>query len=75
MTRAVIADTLGPIESYALREYDPGSPGPGEVRVAIAAAGVSFADVLVATGQYQVKPPASFIPGSECFGRRVNPVG
>lgn len=68
MTRAVIADTLGPIGNYALRGYDPGAPGPGEVRIAIAAAGVSFADVLVASGEYQVKPPVPFIPGSECSG-------
>ena len=41
---------------------------PGEVRVAIRAAGISFVDVLTAAGNYQVKPPLPFIPGSEAAG-------
>lgn len=68
MPRAVIADKLGPLENYSLRPYDPGSPGVGEVRIAIRAAGVSFVDVLNATGQYQGKAPVPFIPGSEFCG-------
>ena len=66
--RAVIADALGPPENYRLVERDPGTPGPGEVRIAIRAAGVSYVDVLTAAGNYQVKPPVPFIPGSECAG-------
>lgn len=68
MPRAVIADQFGPAESYQLREVDPGQPGPGQVRVAIKAAGVSFVDVLTARGEYQFKPPLPYIPGSEYAG-------
>ena len=68
MSRAVIAETLGPPDTYHLIERDPGAPGPGEVRVAIRAAGLSYVDVLTAAGNYQVKPPVPFIPGSECAG-------
>jgi NADPH2:quinone reductase len=68
MTRAVIADALGPIENYTLRPRDPGPPGPGQVRVAVRAAGVSFVDVLVSAGRYQARPPLPFTPGSECAG-------
>lgn len=68
MTRAVISDELGAIEGYTLRAYDPGPPGPGQLRIAIRAAGVSFVDVLNATGQYQLRPPVPFIPGSEFAG-------
>lgn len=68
MTRAVMTDTLGPPENYTLVAHDPGPPQPGEVRIAIKAAGVSFVDVLTARGGYQVKPPVPFIPGSECAG-------
>lgn len=68
MSRAVISDALGPLENYALRQYDPGSPGPGQVRIAIRAAGVSFVDVLNATGKYQHKAAVPFIPGSEFAG-------
>lgn len=68
MPRAVIADEFGPPESYQLREYDPGPPGEGEVRVAIKFAGISYVDVLTAMGKYQFKPPLPFIPGSEASG-------
>lgn len=68
MPRAVIADQFGPPESYQLRAYDPGPPGPGEVRVAIKAAGISYVDVLTAMGKYQFQPPLPFIPGSEYAG-------
>ncbi|VWX54244.1 NADPH:quinone oxidoreductase family protein [Novosphingobium sp. 9U] len=68
MPLAVVADAFGPPESYELREFDPGPPKAGEVRVSIKAAGVSYVDVLTAMGQYQFKPPLPFIPGSEAAG-------
>jgi NADPH:quinone reductase len=68
MTRAVIADALGPVSNYSLRDHDPGPPCEGQVRIAVKAAGISFVDVLTAAGNYQVKPPVPFIPGSECAG-------
>ncbi len=68
MPRAVIGDELGPVSGYRLRDHDPGPPGEGEVRVEVHAAGVSFVDVLNATGKYQHKAPVPFIPGSECAG-------
>ncbi len=67
-TRAVIGRAFGPPESYLLEPHDPGAPGPGEVRVSIKAAGVSYVDVLTAMGEYQFKPPLPFIPGSEYSG-------
>jgi NADPH2:quinone reductase len=67
-SRAVVGDTLGPPESYQLRNLDPGQPGPGEVRYAIRAAAISYVDVLIAAGNYQLKPPVPFIPGTECAG-------
>jgi NADPH2:quinone reductase len=68
MPRAVIGHAFGPPESYQLIEYDPGPPKPGELRVAIKAAGISYVDVLTARGEYQFKPPLPFIPGSEYAG-------
>ena len=68
MARAVIAAAFGSPDSYRLADHDPGPPGPGEVRVAIKAAGVSYVDVLTAMGDYQFKPPLPFIPGSEYAG-------
>lgn len=68
MPKAVIAHQFGPPESYELRDFDPGQPGEGQVRVAIRAAGVSYVDVLTAMGKYQFHPPLPFIPGSEAAG-------
>jgi len=43
------------------------TPGSGVV-VDVAAAGVSFPEVLQTRGEYQVKPPLPFVPGSEVAG-------
>jgi NADPH2:quinone reductase len=40
----------------------------GQVRVAIQAAGINFPDILMAAGQYQLKPPLPFTPGMEAAG-------
>jgi NADPH2:quinone reductase len=68
MMRAVVARKLGPPETLCIEEVPRRRPGPGELRVAIYFAGVSFVDVLTAAGGYQVKPPMPFIPGSEYSG-------
>jgi NADPH:quinone reductase len=68
MPRAVITDSFGPPENYRLIDHDPGPPKPNQVRIAIKATGISYVDVLTAAGQYQVKPPLPYIPGSECAG-------
>lgn len=68
MPRAIIADEFGPPEAYALKDYDPGPPGPGMIRIAMKAIGISYVDVLTAAGKYQVMPPLPFIPGSEAAG-------
>jgi len=68
MPRAIVGHQFGPPEAYVLEEFDPGAPGPGQIRVAIKAAGISFVDVLTARGEYQFKPPLPFIPGSEYAG-------
>jgi NADPH2:quinone reductase len=43
-------------------------PGPGQVRIAVAAAGVNRADLLQRLGHYPPPPGASEIPGLECSG-------
>ncbi len=43
------------------------TPGSG-VLVDVAVAGVSFPEVLQTRGEYQVKPPLPFVPGSEVAG-------
>jgi NADPH2:quinone reductase len=49
-------------------------PGPGQVRVRVAAASLNFPDLLVVEGKYQFKPELPFVPGSE-FAGEVEAVG
>ena len=68
MPRAVICRELGPPESLRLESFAPVPLKPGEVRVAIRAAGINFPDILMAAGEYQLKPPLPFTPGVEAAG-------
>jgi NADPH2:quinone reductase len=52
-----------------LVQVDLPEPEAGEqVLIDVVAAGVSFPDLLLTRGQYQVKPPLPFIPGVEVAG-------
>ncbi len=71
MTDAPLAITVtafGAPEQLELRPHDPGAPQPGEVRIAVEAAGIGYVDVLVGKGEYQLKPPLPFVLGTECAG-------
>ena len=63
--RAIVCERLGDPEHLVLREVPSPTPGPGEVKVALRARGVSFVDVLVIAGQYQTKREVPFIPGGK----------
>jgi NADPH:quinone reductase len=72
--RAVqIVDLTGPSSALAqvdLPEPEPShvlTPGSGVV-IDVHAAGVSFPEVLQTRGEYQIKPPLPFVPGSEVGG-------
>src|ERR671921_1263655 len=71
--RALQIVELGGPKSIKL--VDIPEPGPehmlapdGGVVVDVKAAGVSFPEVLQSRGQYQLKPPLPFVPGSEVAG-------
>lgn len=66
MGEAVFARETGGSEVLRLEQNDPGEPGPGAVRVAVAAAGVNFIDVYFRTGLYP--RPLPFICGLEGAG-------
>ena len=66
--QAIFCEQLGGPEHLVLREIASPTPGPGEVRVALRARGVSFVDVLTIAGEYQTKREVPFIPGSEAAG-------
>ena len=66
--KAVLCRAFGPPETLAFESVDPPPLGPGEVRIAVAAVGVNFPDLLLIEGKYQVRPPFPFSPGLECAG-------
>lgn len=69
--RAVVCDTLGLPELLVLRLLPRQALKPGEVRVAVRAAGLNFPDVLMVQGLYQHKPPLPFVPGLEAAGQII----
>src|SRR5205809_679426 len=68
MPKAVVCRELGPPESLRLETFAAAPLAPGQVRVAIRAAGINFPDILMAAGEYQLKPPLPFTPGVEAAG-------
>lgn len=69
--RAVVCRTLGTPDVLAIETRDDAPLGPNDVRIAIAAAGVNFPDLLMVAGGYQFKPPLPFVPGMESAGTVV----
>lgn len=65
---AVVIDAPGESDVLRWREVPDPEPGPGEVLIEVAAAGVNRADLLQRRGFYSPPPGASPYPGLECSG-------
>ncbi|MEU6237145.1 zinc-binding alcohol dehydrogenase family protein [Kitasatospora sp. NPDC047058] len=63
------AVVLGADDRFRLSEVAEPVPGPGEVAVRVAYAGVQWGDVLVRDGHFPL--PRPFVPGFEAAGRIV----
>jgi NADPH2:quinone reductase len=72
MNEAIVVHETGGPEVLRLESRDPGDPGPGEVRIRVAAIGVNFIDVYFRTGLYP--RPLPFVEGVEGAGE-VEAVG
>jgi NADPH2:quinone reductase len=68
MPKAVICRELGPPERLLLETFASKPLIAGQVRVAVRAAGINFPDILMAAGEYQLKPELPFTPGMEAAG-------
>jgi NADPH:quinone reductase len=75
MPKAVVCRELGPPESLRLETFVPSPLKQGQVRVAIHAAGINFPDILMAAGEYQLKPELPFTPGMEAAGEVIEADG
>ena len=65
--RAMTVTTPGGPDAMVLSEVPVPEPGPGQLRVAVTAAGVNFIDVYHRSGRYPI--PTPFSPGLEGTGR------
>src|SRR2546430_6145911 len=67
---AIRLHEFGPPENLRYEQVDDPPPGPGEVRIRVAAAGVHFIDTRIRAGQPGPMPPPALpqIPGREVAG-------
>jgi NADPH:quinone reductase len=66
--KRVVVDHFGGPDALRIVEDDDPRPGPGEVRVKVLAAGVSFTDAQLRAGTYLGVPKPPFTPGYELVG-------
>ncbi|MCW2547081.1 MAG: NADPH:quinone oxidoreductase family protein [Mycobacterium sp.] len=57
-----------PLEVLKEVQLDPPVPGPGQMRIAVTAAGLGLPDVLMCRGVYPLTPPLPFTSGQEAAG-------
>ncbi|HKU34505.1 MAG TPA: quinone oxidoreductase [Paenarthrobacter sp.] len=66
MTHAIVAQQPGGPEVLEYASVEPPKPGPGQVLIKVAAAGVNFIETYQRSGIYKVEYP--FTPGAEAAG-------
>jgi|ERR1700684_1606383 NADPH:quinone reductase-like Zn-dependent oxidoreductase len=73
--RSVVADALGePSEVLHLQARPIAEPGPGEVRIRVAAVPVHASDLHTIRGRYGFTPEFPTVPGIESVTTAVNGV-
>jgi NADPH:quinone reductase-like Zn-dependent oxidoreductase len=66
--KRVVVDRFGGPEVLKVVDDEVPLPGPGEVRVRVLAAGVSYTDAMLRVGSYLGVPKPPFTPGYELVG-------
>lgn len=72
--RQVVIPRHGGPDVLEVRESPDPTPGRGEVRVRVEAAGINFADIMARMGLYPEAPPLPAVVGFEAAGR-IDAVG
>ncbi|WP_135820923.1 quinone oxidoreductase family protein [Halostella litorea] len=72
--QAIEVQEFGTSDALAVVDRETPEPGAGEVRIAVEAAGINFADVMQRRGHYQGGPEPPYVPGMEAAGT-VDAVG
>jgi NADPH2:quinone reductase len=65
---AIEVTDFGDRSSLTTTEREGPEPGPGEVRIAVEAIGVNFADIMQRRGHYPGGPQPPYVPGMEAAG-------
>src|SRR6056297_1758721 len=60
--QAIEVSAYGDSDALEAVEREKPEPGPGEVRIAVEAAGINFADVMQRRGVYPGGPDAPYVP-------------
>ena len=68
MARRIVVRQHGGPEVLELETFEPGEPGPGEVRLRQTAIGLNFIDTYFRTGLYSAPGGVPFTPGNEAAG-------
>ena len=66
--RALVLTRTGPPGVLQVRDWPEPRPGPGEVRIAVRAAGINFAEVMARRGLYPDAPSLPAVLGYEVAG-------
>lgn len=66
--KAVWVEAFGDPDELKVRNVPSPVPTATQVKLAVHAAGLNFADTLMVAGRYQIKPPFPFAPGMEVAG-------
>lgn len=66
--RAVVITEHGPPEVLQVQDRPDPSPGPGQVAIDVAAAGINFADLMARVGLYPSAPKPPAVVGYEVAG-------
>ncbi|MFZ5722210.1 MAG: NADPH:quinone oxidoreductase family protein [Pseudomonadota bacterium] len=66
--RALQVEAFGDPKALKVSDIPERAPGRGEVQIRMAGVGIGYFDGLLVKGEYQIKPPLPFVPGSAIAG-------
>ena len=66
--KAWLTEAAGPPQTLRFADLPEPVPGPGQVRIRVAACGLNHADLLLLEARYPVRPPRPVAPGAEVAG-------
>ena len=73
--RAAVCTALTGPDAVEIQTLPAQPLKPGEIRLAVKAAGLNFPDLLMTQGKYQLRPEPPFVPGIEMAGEILEVAG